>query len=741
MALKLILVALGVMALLMAIIIAIGLANPKYPVNPSDYGWAEVDEFNPGSTADSLLHEMSMDEKMEQLRGGGLSTGIRMGVRFVLFKHSRPFPLFYSGLNKKRGIPPIAFSDGPRGITVSSSTGFPVAMARGASWDVDLERRVADAMGKELRASNSNFFGGLCINLLRHPGWGRAQETYGEDPFLLGEMGVALMEGVQRHHVMACAKHFAANSIENSRFYVDVQMDDRTLHEVYLPHFKKVVDSGVASIMSAYNRLNGTYCGENTKLLTGILRDQWGFEGFVISDFVWGVHEAEGGLKAGMDIEMPVEKFYTTKKVSNLIDEGVLSQELIDDRVRRVIKTKLAYISSPDLMDYESVDIAGPEHIKLALESAEKSMVLLKNDGNTLPLVKDSIRKLVVVGSLASEINTGDHGSSYVKPPYVVTPLDGIRKALDQHAEVLFFDGSDVEAAGSAAKDADALVIVAGYRYNDEGEYVINDPSKEGARVKEGGDRESLRLKPEDEKLILDLSPSNPKCIVALVGGSAVIMENWNASVPSILMTWYAGMEGGTALANILFGDANPSGKLPFTIPGTEKHLPLFDPFAKKARYDYYHGYTLFDKMELEPAFPFGFGLSYTRFDFEGLEIDQPELSGDGVLIAEINVSNCGHRAGEEVAQLYIGFGNSKVDRPVKLLRGFQKVALQPGETKRLRFEVPAGDLAWYNPDTGQWEIEVMEYRLYIGNSSSDHDLQSVPFRYQSGDDQGKGKS
>ena len=727
---KTILIILGVLAVLISTIVIIGLSNPKYPLNPSDYKWSNMEDFNPEFIADSLLQEMTLEEKVDQLSGGGAFSAIRMGVRFALFKHSKPFPLFYSGMNKRLGVPPIAFSDGPRGVTVSSSTGFPVAMARGASWDVDLERRVADVMGKELRASNSNFFGGLCINLLRHPGWGRAQETYGEDPFLLGEMGVALMEGVQQHQVMACAKHFAANSIENARFYVDVQMDDRTMHEVYLPHFKKVVDSGVASIMSAYNRVNGTYCGENTHLLTGILRDQWGFEGFVVSDFIWGIHEAEGGLKAGMDIEMPITKFYSTKQIKKLIDEGSLSMDLIDRRVRRVVRRKLEYISTPDHMNYNTVEIAGPAHASLALESAEKSMVLLKNDGDLLPLEKESVRKLVVVGSLASEINTGDHGSSYVKPPYVVTYLEGMQNALGQSVDIQHYDGADLDAVRKACEDADAVVIVAGYRYNDEGEYVINDPSKEGARAKEGGDRESLRLKPEDEKMILELSKAHPRCIVALVGGSAVVMEQWKESVPSILMTWYAGMEGGTALAHILFGEVNPSGKLPFTIPKNEKQLPLFDPFTKQVRYGYYHGYTLFDKEQKEPAYPFGFGLSYTDFSYKELALIDTEISEGEVLKAEINVSNSGFRTGEEVVQLYIGFKNSRVDRPVKLLRGFQKVELPPGEQVLVKFEIPMEELAWYNPEAEKWEIEEMEYELYLGSSSAESDLSTTTFTY-----------
>jgi beta-glucosidase len=230
--------------------------------------------------------------------------------------------------------------------------------------------------------------------------------------------------------------------------------------------------------------------------------------------------------------------------------------------------------------------------------------------------------------------------------------------------------------------------------------------------------------------MILELSRLNPNCVVALVGGSAVIMEQWKDSVSSILMTWYSGMEGGTALANILFGEVNPSGKLPFTIPKDENQLPLFEPFAKIAQYEYYHGYTLFDKEQLKPAYPFGFGLSYTDFSYKELNIIDTDIIGKEVLKAEIEVSNAGSRTGEEVVQLYIGFKNSGVDRPVKLLRGFQKVELQPGETVQVKFEIPTEDLAWYNPETGQWEIEEMEYELYLGSSSAEADLSSSTFSY-----------
>jgi beta-glucosidase len=280
-----------------------------------------------------------------------------------------------------------------------------------------------------------------------------------------------------------------------------------------------------------------------------------------------------------------------------------------------------------------------------------------------------------------------------------------------------------------AAAEADAVILLVGYRFNDEGEYVIPDPSKEGTRAKEGGDRESLTLKPEDEKRISEIASENNKSVVVLVGGSAVIMESWKNQVPAILMSWYPGMEGGTALANILFGEVNPSGKLPFTIPSQKEHLPLFDPFAKKVEYGYYHGYTLLEKEQIEPAFPFGFGMSYTQYYYDSLSIEDPNLSGSELLVAEVNVTNAGRVAGEEVVQLYVGFENSSVDRPVKLLRGFQKIGLKPGETKKVTFKVSPEDLLWYNPETHLWELEKMEYSLYIGSSSSREDLLSAQFR------------
>lgn len=715
--------------LMTIIVLSYSLSEPNIDISPSAYKWKKgMSDEEIEKTTDELVNQMSLEEKMDQLSGGSPLSLLKIGVRFALFKDDFPYCIVYAGQNDALDIPPIAFSDGPRGVTSGTSTAFPVAMARGASWDVDLEERVSDAIGKECRALNVNYFGGLCVNILRHPAWGRAQETYGEDPYHVGEMGLALMKGVQSHNVMACAKHFAVNSIENSRFYVDVKLKERTLREVYLPQFKKLSDNGVASIMSAYNKLNGEHCGHNKRLLTNILRDEWGFKGIVSSDWVWGLKNTAKGINAGLDIEMPTQNFYAMNKIENELALGSITETQIDQLVKNVVRTKLKFVTTADSQEYHENLVASEEHTLLAREVAEKSMVLLKNKSRFLPLKKAGIKKLAVIGSLATENNLGDKGSSYVKPPYVVSVLEGITNYLNEGIEVLFADGSDILEASRIAQSSDAVLVVAGYDFNDEGEYVVNNPEIRGQRANEGGDRESLRLKPNDVKLIKAVTQSNANTVVSLIGGSAIIIEEWKALPRAIIMTWYHGMEGGNALANVLFGEVNPSGKLPFVVPKDESQLPVFNAYADEADYGYYHGYTLFDKKGMEPAFPFGYGLSYTSFDYDSLTIKKDSL---GIIHASAMITNVGNLAGEEVVQLYVGFSQSAIDRPVKLLRGFDKIMLEPGESRKVFFEINPEELSWYNPESLAWQVEYMTYELFIGPSSDSETLLSSTFDIQ----------
>ena len=611
---------------------------------------------------------------------------------------------------------------------MNHSTAFPVAIARGASFDRALEARIADAIGKELRAQGANLFGGVCINLLRHPGWGRAQETYGEDPYLLGEMAAAMIQGVQRHNVMACAKHFALNSIEESRHTVDVRVDERTLREVYLPHFQRAVEAGVAAIMSAYNRVNGDYCAESAHLLREVLKGDWGFRGFVLSDFFRGVYDGVAAANAGLDLEMPVTQVYG-KKLSDAVWAGQVPRERVEDSVRRILRRKVFYATRPDPQPYEPSLVRARAHLDLAREAAEKSMVLLKNDREVLPLERSRVRTLAVMGRLADGAeNLGDHGSSRVYPPSVVSPLQGLREHLGAGTRVVHELGQDAARVRQLGREADAVVVIAGLDHRDEGESIPEKP--EGER---GGDRRDLGLHDDDVELIHAVSALNPRTIVVLIGGSALTMEEWRNEAPAILMAFYPGEEGGRALARVLFGDVNPSATpalhhprrrflaapvrpeghagrvrlLPRLHPGREERDRASLPFRLRPQL---HPLRLF-----QPA---------PRVHRDGRGRQPRGLGGR---------RQRGTRAGDAVVQLYAGFPASAVDRPVKLLRGFDKVSLGPGEKGAVRFILRAHDLAYWDTATGRFRVDEGAYEVLVGGSSRRADLLTAGFRVVAG--------
>lgn len=671
--------------------------------------------------ARKLLAEMTLQQKVLQMSGDSSWWDLVKLITIEKGKYN-DCPIT-AGADTRLAIPPIGFSDGPRGVVLSHSTAFPVAMARGASWDRELQRRVGDAVGKEINAQGGNLWGGICVNLLRHPSWGRAQETLGEDPYLLGELSVASMEAVQAHNVMACAKHYALNSIEETRTKVDTRVDERTLREVYLPHFKRLADADVASFMSAYNKVNGDYCGESRHLLREILKEEWGYRGFVMSDFFTGVYDGVKAAKAGLDLEMPWTMAYGTKLVA-AVEKGEVPVAVIDEAVLRLLRRKIEYATRPDPVAYPPTLVRAAEHVALAREVAEKGTVLLKNDAGLLPLDEGSLRSVAVVGRLADAPNLGDYGSSRVYPPDTVTLVEGLREALGA-TSVIHEPGADVVKALAAARAADAAVVVAGFDQSDEGEYIPQKPNKD----EWGGDREDLALKREERELILAVAAENPRTIVVLIGGAAITVEEWHEKVGAILMAFYPGEQGGAALARLLLGRVNPSGKLPFTVPKDAAQLPPFDNKSLSVEYGYYHGYTLAEKKGWEPRYPFGHGLSYTTFAYANLALDAKEVKEDGVVTASVDVTNTGSRAGEEVVQLYVGFPGSKVDRPVKLLRGFEKVPLAPGETKRVTIPVKVKDLAYYDVGAKAWVVERLEHTVLVGGSSRSSDLLTVPFR------------
>ena len=651
-----------------------------------------------------LVSSMDLEEKVNQMHGS--MSPWEMVVSVFRYNH-KPFR---AGWDPKLGIPPLLFSDGPRGIAVGNSTCFPVSMARGASWDPELEERVGRAMGKEARARGANLVGAPCINLLRHPGWGRAQETYGEDPFHVGEMGAALVRGLQEE-VLACPKHFACNSIEESRFWVDVLVDERTLREVYLPHFRRCIEVGAACVMSAYNRVNGEYCAHNRHLLREILKGEWGFRGIVISDFVLGTRDTVRAVIGGLDVEMP-QGFHYARRLLRAVREGRVPEALVDEAVGRILAVKADYFSRRTPV---SPAVGVPAlHRELALEAARKSLVLLKNEKGALPLRGDEVRRLAVVGRLAAAPNLGDMGSSRVRPPYAVTPLEGITGLASQRTEILYCEGSDLEEVSRVSASADACVVVVGLTHRQEGEFMLPLPE----RIKLGGDREDLSLPRRWEEVILAAAGANPRTVVVLMGGSAITVERWIGEVPAVLMAWYPGMEGGWAVAESLFGVVNPGGKLPFSIPGSEADLPPFGARVKRIRYGYLHGYRWLDSRGLPARFPFGHGLSYTSFVLRGTRVLQEKTDGLQPVGVEVELENAGPLPGDEVVQAYVSVLASRVERPPKVLAAFKRVSLQPGEKMRLHLEIDPSRLSFYDTTEGQMVTEKADYRVMVGTSS-----------------------
>ena len=657
------------------------------------------DGGDPVSAAAALVAQMELDELLGVLDGDApFWPGLADMTGGGYYRH--PWP---AAVVERLGIPGIHFSDGPRGVVIGAATCFPVSMARGAAFDVELEEEIGRAIGRELRASGATFYGGVCVNLLRHPGWGRAQETYGEDPHHVGELGAALTRGVQEH-AMACVKHFACNSMENARFSVDVTAGERALHEVYLPHFRRVVDEGVASVMSAYNSVNGEWCGDSSSLLTDVLRDEWGFDGFVITDFIFGLRDPVGGIGSGLDVEMPFRQ-QRAAALPSAMERGELSRSDLEAPAIRTVATLLRFAGVLAAPAPDPTVIACDEHRALARRAAQESIVLLTNADGIVPVDAASTRSVAVLGRLADVVNLGDGGSSDVHPPEAATVLDGLRAAFEASRV------RQVEDPAQAADD-DLAVVVVGYTKDDEGEFLDTastaglvelfppmdhpelgsdasmppmrdapdspDPAGQES-MSPGGDRRSLRLSPDDEALIAATCAANSRTVVVVMGGSAVVMP-WVDRTAATLMLWYPGMEGGHALADVLTGAVPPTGRLPFAVPHDEADLVHFDPDATTEVYDLFHGQWHLDREGVEPRFPFGFGCTTTSF-----ELADAKLDGEDVIV---DVRNTGGRDGIDVVQVYGSVPGSAHDRPARRLVGFARIAVEARGVRRCRVPV-----------------------------------------------------
>ncbi len=678
-------------------VLAAARAEPPPPGDPPDV-WGRLADGAPAGgrgrgaaaiddRARELLDLLTVHERLHLLAGDdsagrGAGPGGRDDERVPIVAGELP----------RLGVPGVRAAAGPRGAAVGVATCFPVPMARAASFDPELEARVGDAVGVECRALGANLVVGVCANILRHPAWGRAQDTFGEDPHLVGEMAAALVQGSQRH-VMACVGHLAAPATEDGRDTVSVAVDEDDLRDLDLPALRRCVDAGAAAVMTGAHRLNGVPCGHHGHLIGEVLKDEWGFDGFVVGDLRAGAGSAHA-VAAGLDLEMPFHR--RSRSLARQVRRGKVAGARVDDAALRVLRQQVRFADQAAGAEpgrYAPARVAGDAHRALAREAAERSMVLLRNQavrgalGGTaapvLPLDPERVTSLAVIGGPAAEPLTGDHGSSRVQAPAVVTLLDGLRAAGERWViKVTHHGGDDLDAAGLAAAGADVAVVVAGFTHRDEGE---NRSRPWGRRA--GGDRRSLSLPPHDESLIRTVAAANPRTVVVLVGGSAVVTESWREQVGALLVAWYPGMEGGHALARVLFGEVDPGGRLPATWPRGAEQLPRFDPRARTVRHGPLHGYRLMEATGRDPAFPFGFGLSYTTFE-HGRPV--AKRTSDGTVRLNVPVVNTGTRTGDEVVQVYLDEALGSEPRPLRTLRGFRRVTVAPGAMTNVVFELPA---------------------------------------------------
>lgn len=660
------------------------------------------------------------------------------------------------------GIPENWMTDGPHGIraevmwdewyganwTNDSCFAFPALTCLAATWNPKMAYLYGKSIGEEARYRNKNVLLGPGVNIYRSPLNGRNFEYMGEDPYLSSAMVVPYIKGVQENNVAACVKHFALNNQETWRDRVNVHVDDRTLYEVYLPAFKAAVQEGGAwAIMGAYNKYKGEHCCHNQYLLNDILRKEWGFDGVVVSDW-GGVHDTTRSIFNGLDMEFgswtnglntgasnAYDDYYLAQPYLRMIKEGKISDKELNEKVRNVLRL----IFRTNMSKKRSFGtLCSPEHSLAGRTIAQEGIVLLQNEGGLLPLNTEKVKKILVVGENAVKRMTVGGGSSSLKVKYELSPLEGICKRVGNEAVVTYVPGYKspavreqdvkdakepeveiIDAAGlraeavDAAKEADIVIFIGGLNKN---------PGQDC----EGTDRESYNLPYEQDALIESIASVNSNIVVAIISGNAVAMP-WVSRVPSILASWYNGSEAGNALASVLFGDVNPSGKLPFTFyasleqcnahvsgeyPGSDADVIYNDGI--------FVGYRYVDKKKIKPLFAFGHGLSYTTFEYGKVKVDKKVMNQNEKLTIVVPVTNTGKCQGAEVVQLYIRDVKSSVPRPIKELKGFEKVFLNAGETKEVSFTIDKEELSYFDAERHEWVSEDGKYEVMIGASSDD---------------------
>jgi beta-glucosidase len=658
----------------------------------------------------SLLAELTLEEKASLCLGSD-------------FWHTAPV--------ERLGIPAIMVTDGPHGLRkqageadhvgISGSvpaTCFPTASALGSSWDPALAARIGEAIGREARAQGVAVVLGPGINIKRSPLCGRNFEYLSEDPLLSGVLGAALIDGIQRQGVGTSLKHYAANNQETDRLRVSAEVDERTLRELYLAGFERAVtEARPWTVMCAYNKLNGTYASQHTWLLTTVLRDQWGFDGLVVSD--WGaVHDRVAALEAGLELEMPPNHGVSDAAIVAAVRGGQLDERVLDTAVARVLQLVDRATANPD----PSPAVDADAHHALARAAAADCAVLLKNQDQLLPLRPAAGDTIAVIGEFARTPRYQGAGSSQVNPTQVDIPLEELRAGVPEGVEVAFAAGYRLDTSDHDQELAAEAVALAG-----QAEVVVAFLGLPAAAESEGFDRDHMDLPANQTALVARLADANPKLAVVLANGSAVRLSDWDQHAKAVLECWLPGQAAGGATADLLLGVANPSGRLAETLPLRLEDTPSYLNFPGEAGHVRYGegifvGYRGYDQLDRQVSYPFGHGLSYTSFDYADLTTNLTGRHQDGDLMVDVacRVTNTGDRRGREVVQLYVGDPQASVARPVRELKAFTKLDLEPGQSTTVSFALTARDLSYWSTRHHDWVLEGGEFELAVGASSRD---------------------
>ncbi len=670
------------------------------------------------------MNERISEEELAALPFRNMSLGLEERVEDLLgrltleekYRLSVGTKGFFTKPILRLGIPHFKMCDGPHGIGPHStnnieSTYFPTGICRTASWNPKLAEEFGVALGQEIRDIGYHMSLGPGINIQRTPMCGRNFEYQTEDPYLNKIMAIHIVKALQSQRIAACVKHYICNNQETNRYTSSSEVSERALQEIYLPAFEATVREADAwSFMTCYNKVNGTYGCENKNLITDRLRNEWGFRGFVVTD--WHAtrlsESTEKAVNAGLSLEMPNPNKYRKTRLRKALSAGKFTEETFNENIRRLLRVMFLTGLFDDKNTLPKSSRNTPEHQEIARKIAEEGIVLLKNEGNLLPLKLDKLNKIAVVGPNAAKKSAMEGGSSQVLPPYEVTPLQGLEEKCKGKVEII-----------ATPSEADVAIVFAGLNHK---------PGMDSEHI----DRTKFDLATDQIELINKTVQENPNTIVVLISGSPIGMEGWIDNIPALIEAWYPGMEGGHAIANILFGDVNPSGKLPITFPKKLSDSPAHKstrtfPGDESVFYDegIFVGYRHFDTNGIEPLFPFGYGLSYTTFKYENMKINPDKISNNEKFTVSVDVTNSGECTGAEITQLYVQDVEASIERPLKELKGFKKIHLNPGETKEITFELGMEDLSFYDENNNGWKAEKGFFNILIGSSSRDIRLQN----------------